>query len=83
MTLSEYRKIFPSKNFLTPTVIRYGEINNIFYELSEGNGISNERIWGVTIHDVLGNNTDRFESKAFSSLNEAEQYIKIEKLLRV
>ena len=44
-----YREYFKGKNFMTPNVIRYGETDNFYYELSKGQGISGGDIYGVTV----------------------------------
>jgi len=65
-----------SMNFMTPTIIRCGFKGIFAYELSKGEGISHQPIWGVT---VLNKHTERRNhdlSKLFQSLNEAEHYIK-------
>lgn len=68
-----------SKNLMTPNVIRYGKISeNVAYELSEGTGLTNNTIYGVSIvmMDEQGNTKREFDlSKKLDSLLEAEGYI--------
>lgn len=68
-----------SKNFMTPNVMRRGKINkNRAYELSNGRGMSNQKIYGVTIVDIddNGNTTRRTDlSDCFQSLDSAERFI--------
>ena len=36
-------------NFMTPKVIKYGQTSNYLYELSEGRGLGNNKVYGVTV----------------------------------
>lgn len=74
----EYKE---SKNFMTPTVIRFGKINkHMAYELSSGRGIYDQPIYGVSVvsYDPDTDTTKREHdlSDVFQSLMDAEHYIK-------
>ena len=45
----EISSYFRNKNFMTPTVVRYGETEHLIYELSLGKGFSQNTIYGVTV----------------------------------
>jgi hypothetical protein len=63
-------------NFVTPTIIRYGEVVNYVYELSEGRGfLSGGMIYGVTLLTKEGERVHHKLSKCFSSRLEALDYI--------
>lgn len=70
-----------SKNFMTPTIIRYGKISsNVAYELSSGRGIGDGPLYGVTVvkYDERLHKAESLYnlSKAFSTRSSAESYIK-------
>lgn len=76
--VKEYGK---SRNFMTPRVIRYGKITrNRAYELSVGEGLVHEPIWGVSVvdYDPTNDKTARITDlgHCFLSLQEAEEYIR-------
>lgn len=74
MTSNDISKQFKGRNFMTPDVIRYGEINeHAVYELSSGTGIFSADLFGVT---VKGTGDDFGLSKCFETREEAEVYIK-------
>lgn len=66
-------------NIITPTVIAYGYVAyNIVYELSTGEGLTGNPIYGVTLVKVLpdGTTDDMSDSnKCLHSLEEANEYI--------
>lgn len=69
-----------ARNFMTLSVLRTGMLySNTAYELSEGRGINNNRIFGVSFVRYFPETgmTKRLtnESKMFNSLKEAEEYI--------
>lgn len=73
----EYRD---SKNFMTPHVIKVDKMSrNIAYELSSGEGISHNTIYGVSLvelDEATGKTKRLFkDSDCFSTLAEAESYI--------
>lgn len=39
-------------NFMTPERIRFGQKRRRVYELSEGRGFENEKIWGLTVLEI-------------------------------
>ena len=70
-----------STNFMTPNIMRYGKIHrNIAYELSSGEGIDRQPIYGVSfaVYIPTQNRAIRAHglSKGGFSLIEAEKYIR-------
>ncbi len=62
-----------SNNFMTPTLLGYYEIPNGVAELSEGEGIFTEKLYGVTV--VRNSQRDNDNSTCFTSKQEALDYI--------
>lgn len=65
-------------NIITPHVIRYQHVGNaIVVELSEGTGLSDDKLYGVTVVRKVDNiwKQDHYTSKCFDSLDEANNYI--------
>ena len=72
---SEYRKMFPGENFITPDVIGYDRTaKGTVYELSKGQGIFTPMLYGVTIH--AEHNPTGAWSACFDTLEEAKAFIK-------
>lgn len=74
------REYGDSKNFMTPTIESIGKISsNIAYEISSGLGMSNQKIYGLSIveYDPETNTTKRGIGPAgcFQSLRAAQQAI--------
>jgi hypothetical protein len=70
-----FKTVFKGKtNIMTPEVIRYGKKGEHVYELSKGEGMNREPLFGVTVLTTAGERTDL--GQAFSSLGMAENYIK-------
>lgn len=69
-----------SRNFITPQIIRYGKVDkNLAYELSRGEGIKGEDIYGVSVVELKQDGTTERRidlSNMFYSLREAQDYIK-------
>lgn len=63
------RGLFRGKNFMTPNVLGYYKLREGYAELSEGRGMSNQPIFGVTVKPDDG------RSKLCFSRTEAETYI--------
>jgi hypothetical protein len=63
-----------NKHLLTPDIERYGKAGNYYYELSSGDGIQKEKIYGVTVLTIGGEKTDL--NSFFSTLEKAERFIK-------
>ncbi len=68
-------------NFMTPDILKYGKLNrNTAYEFSKGKGIiGSGNLYGITLVKVKpdGTTESMFDhSKAFSSKDKAEKYIK-------
>lgn len=67
---NEHLKIhFKNRNFITPTVIEYGETKDSYYELSVGT-FMNKLMYGVTVASGEGSEGG-FETEAL-----AREYIK-------
>lgn len=72
------------KNIMTPDVIGYQVSGNRVIEYSQGRGIQNERIFGVTIRDYKnGEFKDPELSQMFHSLGKAMEYARGHKLKKV
>lgn len=82
---AEFKKEYgDSKNFMTPYVMEHGgfgtEETSLFYELSHGEGLTGNRIFGVTFierDEATGNVvrcTDTL-SRHFQDLDDAREYI--------
>jgi hypothetical protein len=73
--MTDYRDIFKGRNIMTPTFITWGKKGNVYYELTEGRGLTNNPIFGVTVRDSKGNRLEPDLSKLFHSLTSANEYI--------
>lgn len=74
------RGLFKGTNFLTPTVLAYYKLGTGWAELSEGRGMSNQLIYGVTVRpeteqDYEAGGRDNRRSRLFQSYREALDYI--------
>jgi hypothetical protein len=69
------KDFFRGSNFMTPSVLEYGESadKKYIYELSFGKGMSNNTLYGVTVLTSKGEATDR--SELLDTLSEAREYI--------
>jgi len=55
--VATFERVFKGQpNFMTPEVIGYGQRGDFIFECSEGRGIEQERIFGLTILDLEGTN---------------------------
>lgn len=76
----DYNPGFKNTNFMTPQVREYrrGESNGLvlFFEISEGRGIDNERIFGVTVLNEDRSKNNEF-SQMFHSILQVENYISL------
>lgn len=77
-----FRAAVKGNNFMTPDIIRYDKLtDNMVVELSEGSGLSSERIFGVSVataneQDGKIEYTYRYDlNKKCDSRAEAEEYI--------
>lgn len=62
-------------NFLTPSIIERGQRGDLVWELSTGEGLGDDRLYGVTVIELPG--TPRSDlSTCFSSEEVARDYIK-------
>jgi hypothetical protein len=68
------RGVFQGSNFMTPNWLGYYKLRLGYAELSEGRGMSNQPIFGVTVRTGDGLDTER-RSKLFQSRSDAEDYI--------
>lgn len=77
---SEAKQLFDDhikgKNIMTPNIIGYGVHRDFAYELSSGEGINREPIFGVTILERKSGYHRHDLSKMFYSLEEARNYLK-------
>lgn len=64
-----------AKNFLTPDILRYGQQGDKLYELSCGQGIGGDALFGVTVISTRGDKLHEFSS-FFPARVQAEAYIK-------
>jgi hypothetical protein len=72
-----------SKNFMTPDIIEYGNLTPYAaYELSSGEGIFNDKVWGVTIaavrpleHELLPRKFNHMSQGGFLTIREARAYL--------
>ena len=65
-------------NIMTPHVMRYQHVGNkIVVELSEGTGLSDDKLYGVTVVRKVDNiwKQDHDTSKCFYDYDEANNYI--------
>jgi len=70
-----FNEVLKGKNIMTPHIIAYGVRGNLAYELSEGIGMKDHSIFGVTVIQLNGvRRTDL--SDCFDSIEEADEYIK-------
>lgn len=76
------RGVFPGKNFMTPHIEGYYKLREGYAELSSGEGMTREPIFGVTVrglaraNDDVGRALERERSKMFHSRKAAIDYIK-------
>lgn len=65
-------------NFMTPNILKRGKRGALHYEISQGTGIMNEPIYGVTVLEVHGQDVSKRRdlSTLFNSLNAAECYVR-------
>lgn len=47
--IRKMREMFPGKHLMTPEVLGYYKLKRGYAELSQGTGMRNQPIWGVTI----------------------------------
>ena len=79
-TIAQPAGVFRGRNFMTPNVLRYYRKTfagrTAYVELSEGEGMRREPIFGVTVRDAIGERFAPDPSALFGSLREAERYIR-------
>lgn len=68
------------KNFMTPSIIKYGKAGRFVFELSTGRGLGDGAIYGVTVLEKTGGVYEKRHdmNQCFSSREEANDYIKTE-----
>lgn len=86
MNRSSIRKAFldvynNNPNFMTPTIIKYGQKQPFIWELSTGRGIFNQRIYGVTILEIDPNSEQGYKERhdlnqLFEDQESAVHYVK-------
>jgi hypothetical protein len=71
-----FRKQFGDcANFMTPLALQRGSTRLDHWELSRGYGFSGDRIYGVTVLDIIGERTEGL-SQSFSGERQAWEHIK-------
>ena len=69
-----------SRNLMTDKIIKRGKINrNMAFELSVGNGMYNEKIYGLSIVEIIEENLTKRRtdlSDCYLSKREAENHIR-------
>lgn len=66
------------KNFITPTIVEFGQTGNFIFEISKGSGFSNDTIYGVTVLKLNGKEVEKTDlsNGGFESLEKAREYAK-------
>lgn len=73
---STFSRIFKEKaNFMTPYTVKFGKRGKMIWEISTGEGFRGARLYGVTVIELPSEKRHDL-SQCFSSLKEAETYIK-------
>lgn len=80
-TPTEVRAVFNEvyngqPNFMTPTILRYGNIGNLGYEISKGRGIYDETIFGFTVIELDTKKRRLDLCECFHSMSEVNAAIK-------
>ena len=75
---SAFDKCFNGQpNFMTPRILNVGETDKYIYELSEGEGIERETIYGLTFLTKEGKRIEKNDpSQMLRTLHEASKIIK-------
>jgi hypothetical protein len=73
---SVFSRVFKNKaNFMTPYTLKLGKRGKMIWEISTGEGFRGARLYGVTVIELPSEKRHDL-SKCFSTLEEAEAYIK-------
>lgn len=67
-TSAMFRSVVKGSNFMTPDVLRYGFTGKYVYELSEGRGMDNQPIFGLTVVDWAVRPSERKHNRELSQL---------------
>jgi fatty acid/phospholipid biosynthesis enzyme len=70
-----YRVYKGKMNFITPILVKYGKRGKLVYEISTGDGFRGGSIYGVTVIELPSKKRSDLNG-CFSSLKEAEEYVK-------
>lgn len=70
---NDFRQVVKYTNFITPDILGYLKINNSIIEISEGESLTKNTIYGVTV--VKNNKHNHHLSKAEHSWSKVEEYI--------
>lgn len=73
---SEFKKVVKGRNFMTPRVLRYGKTGRYYYEISEGEGMDNQAIFGVTVVDGERKEHMHKLGDIFYTLDDVENYVR-------
>jgi len=75
--LIDFNKIVRGKNVITPYVRDYRYVGQKYVvELSQGTGMSDEPIFGVTVANLIEKENEHDLSQMFFSLDEANSHIR-------
>lgn len=72
-----YRKLFKGENFMTPNRVGWFKLRVGFAELSEGEGMSRQTIYGVTVRPDKWEDGQQGLSRLFQSKAAAMDYIEL------
>jgi len=71
-----FSRVFKNKaNFMTPYTLKFGKRGKMVWEISTGKGFRGMSLYGVTVIELPSEKRHDL-SQCFSSLEEAETYIK-------
>lgn len=69
-----FRRTIKGRNFMTPSLVRYGKRGRMIFEVSKGKGIWSPMLYGLTIIELP--NIKRHDlSTCFNDMAELEAYI--------
>jgi len=72
---TKFKQVVKNRNFMTPELERYGQQGDFVYELSSGQGMTGNTVYGVTVVDLRTKEHRHDLSNMFHSYKEANDYI--------
>lgn len=72
-----FEKTLKGKNIMTPHIVEYGNTGRFLFEISEGTGFSREHIFGVTVLELLEDETVKRRNdlnKLLDTLEDAREH---------